>query len=392
MVRDFSLLWTIFFLLSRLPLTLIIDFFISVTCWLFFSGHHYKLEKLLSLFEEAKINFQTEESLFCVAIRACGQCLSWQLALSIFEELEQSWRPGRGTIISSRDGGEERLEEFTEEMTTETEMTERTKTETEMETITSNGVTAGVKAYNEAMAACYKSQQYTVIEELWLAIRKDGIEPDSESYGIMLLTVAHGSGGEGKGGDGEAGEAGAAGAAAPTTAVESNRAAKKQRLEYIWTEEMRLSTSVVVEPSKSTYASCMAAWIVVGDYNKAMSVGRECFDHGHLDDVFLNVGRSTDEIILSKCPLTSGSDGQVDPDMVEAVVRLFVDNKSRCNVSGSSSSTTTFKVWTQQASVPKMIEGRKKDLHNRVLDVLNSILIVNIICKSFECVEFTTRK
>ena len=52
----------------------------------------------------------------------------------------------------------------------------------------------------------------------------------------------------------------------------------------------------------------------------------------------------------------------------------------------------TFKVWTEQACVPKMTDARKKDLHGRVVDVLASIPTVEILAESSEYVEFTTIK
>ena len=384
------------------------------------SGQHFELEKALSLFEKAKKNFQGEE-LFCAAIRACGQCLEWKLALSIFQEMEQSWRPLNGV---------------TNLPTAITNMTDHSNTEdtsslgeevhsdsyrwdASLDNVSSIPTTAGIKGYTEVLAACYKSKQYDVNEEIWSTILADVIEPDAEAYGIMFRNIAHSR-------DDEETKTDKAKIDAPQKALAEKRlveettsasdtketmetmvstesketketkemkdtedtqkqkkqitsATKIARLHRMWTHDMKLSNSIVVEPSCRTYSAMMSSYIVLGDYQKALEISRASQDRGYLDEAF-----NDNELLLSRCPLASGSDGQIVVELAEAVLRLFIEDCKRKH-------GMTFKVFTYQPRIAKMTKERKQHLHSRVVSVLQSLhtIVQDVSSPTPACVTFT---
>ena len=399
------------------------------------SGNHFKLEKVVSLFEEAKLKFVPDETLYCTTIRACGQCLAWQLALSIFEEMEQNYRPRRtttstthtskevferGTVLSNVAEKPNEMESVAEESTLETASTtdldkdsdslaspssssspsipsSSSSLPTRFEWDNCNTTTehhdidesiyppkpiriacAGIKSYTEVLAACYKSKRYQMIEKLWKTILKDTVEPDAETYGIMMLTIAHGK---------QEAEI------EINTEVDTKQVnpddlqllmniVKADRLEKLWLEDMKLSTSIVVEPTASCYASLMSAYIAIGDRKQAMSIGKECQDKGHLDACMVY---GSNELILNACPLAAGTDGQLSSEMAVAVVLLFIEDnekrqqlvRKRKGLRDSDDLNIVYKIWTDQPRIAKMTEDRVIHLRPPVIELLNSMQCVH---------------
>ena len=157
---------------------------------------------------------------------------------------------------------------------------------------------------------------------------------------------------------------------------------KADRLEKLWLEDMKLSTSIVVEPTASCYASLMSAYIAIGDRKQAMSIGKECQDKGHLDACMVY---GSNELILNACPLAAGTDGQLSSEMAVAVVLLFIEDnekrqqlvRKRKGLRDSDDLNIVYKIWTDQPRIAKMTEDRVIHLRPPVIELLNSIQCVH---------------